>query len=89
MLARAFIEPMGVSLPSTNKWYTHEPSMVPVAALHLIHNILGRAVPDALGQEQALDDEDKEGDGDEDFHRHCDLALEALDITCRDWVRCA
>ena len=68
VLLVAFLEQLGSVLPSTNKWWTYEPAMVPATALLLLHGLLQRAVVAAYSREadQEIDGEDENVD----FHKY-------------------
>ena len=66
-LLQVFCDDLAKHLPSTSKWWTQEPCMIPQSALSLLFDLLGRVVPEAFLTEAAAD-----GDNDEDdFHAKC------------------
>ena len=74
LLIEIFLDSLHTCSPSSNKWWTFEPSMVPVVGLMSCHQLLQRAAPSAWGQEseEAADEgEQEELDGQAAFRRNC------------------
>ena len=48
-LAEVSVMELGSNLPASNKWWTHEKSMVTESALDLIHDLGAEVLPESLG----------------------------------------
>ena len=65
LLDEAFTSRMGHALPSTNKFWTFEPSMVAQGGLWLIHGLAKQVLPRSLGSHNS----DQENSDDDDFRK--------------------